>query len=164
MIVLGIDPGLAALGYGVVRAEKGIAAYVDSGTLTTKPKDPYHVRLLQLYDGICGLIEHTKPDVLVMERPIYAQNVKTAQILGQAGGMALLAGAKHGIMVVEFTPLEVKKSIVGKGNASKEQVQKMVSVLLKHSEPFSSEHASDALACAICHVHSEKRLRLFGGK
>jgi crossover junction endodeoxyribonuclease RuvC len=162
MLVLGIDPGLAALGYGLVRSENGLAVYVGSGTFTTNSKDPYHVRLMKLFDGICGVIEREKPDVLVMERPIYAQNVKTAQILGQAGGMALLAGAQKGLTVMEFTPLEIKKSVVGKGRATKEQIQRMVAVLLKLPKPLPSEHACDALACAISYVQSEKRLRLLG--
>lgn len=89
-----------------------------------------------------------------MERPIYCQNIKTALSLGQAGGAAILAAADAGVKLVEFTPLQVKKAVTGKGNAAKEQVRKMVELILGLKEPLGSEHESDALACAICYAHS----------
>jgi len=158
--VLGIDPGLRAMGYGVVESSQGKAVYVSSGTITTRPKDSYAQRLRWLHDEVGALIQRYKPQVLVMERPIYCQNVKTALTLGQVGGMAILAAIENDVALVEFTPAEVKQAVAGKGRAAKDQVEKMTRVLLSLSEALPSSHASDALACAICYVHSEKRLRL----
>jgi len=152
--VLGIDPGLAALGYGVVSVARRTAAFIASGTITTSSRNAYADRLKKLYDRVQEILREFHPAVLVMERPIYCQNVRTALALGQAGGVAVLAAAHCGIQLVEFTPLQVKKAVTGKGNASKEQVQKMVDLILRLDSPVGSEHESDALACAICYAHS----------
>ena len=159
MKILGIDPGLRAMGYGVVAREGAVLRLVDSGTIETRAKDPFPDRLRRLYTGVTEVIARHQPDVLVMEKPIYCQNMKTALVLGQAGGAAILAAAQAGIELVEFTPLEVKKAVTGKGRAGKEQVQKMVKVLLDLRELPPVDHISDALACAICYAHSEKLLR-----
>jgi len=152
--ILGIDPGLAALGYGIVATEKRNATYIGSGTITTSSRQSYAVRLKKLFDEMLEVFTRYQPSNVVMERPIYCQNVRTALSLGQAGGAAILAAASVGIELVEFTPLEVKRAVTGKGNASKEQVQKMVELILRLKEPVGSEHESDALACAICYSHS----------
>lgn len=158
--ILGIDPGLSALGYGIVDSVRGKPVYVASGTITTSASSPYGERLDHLYSRISELIVQHRATVLAMERPIYCQNVRTALALGQAGGMAILAAVRNGLDLHEFTPAEVKQAIVGKGRASKDQVQKMVRILLSLGELPESSHAADALACSICYVHSEKRLRL----
>jgi len=153
-LIIGIDPGLAALGYGVVTARNRTAAFVASGTITTSSRNPYAHRLKKLYEAVQDVLREFQADVVVMERPIYCQNVRTALALGQAGGVAVLAAANSGVDLVEFTPLEVKKAVTGKGNAGKEQVQRMVALILALKTPVGSEHESDALACAICYAHS----------
>lgn len=152
--IMGVDPGLAALGFGVVSAHRRNASYITSGTITTSSRNVYADRLKKLYQELQSVLEEHRPAILVMERPIYCQNIKTALTLGQAGGVAVLAAANAGVKLVEFTPLQVKKSVTGKGNASKEQVWKMVELILGLKEPLGSEHESDALACAICYTHS----------
>ena len=156
MLVLGIDPGLATMGYGIVRKAKPRVEYVAGGTIATSSRRPYAERLNKLYTGVCTIIEQHRPQVLVMERPIYCQNIKTALTLGQAGGMAVLAAARHDVQLVEYAPSEVKLAVVGKGRATKEQVLRMVSTIIKLPEPLTSEHVADALACAICFAHSHR--------
>lgn len=158
MIVLGIDPGLSAMGYGLIEMGERSLALVDSGTIRTAPKVQFPDRLSYLYREVSRVIAEYRPEALVMEKPIYCQNMKTALVLGQAGGMAILAAAEAGVELHEFTPLEVKKAITGKGGASKEQVQKMVKVLVGMNETIADEHISDALACAVCFAHSRKLL------
>jgi crossover junction endodeoxyribonuclease RuvC len=153
-MILGIDPGLGALGYGIVSVRNRNATYVSSGTITTSSRSTYEARLKKLHEDVRAVIVTHRPAVVVMERPIYCQNVKTALSLGQAGGVAILAAAEAGVKLVEFTPLQVKKAVTGKGNAAKEQVKKMVELILRLQEPLATEHESDALACAICHAHS----------
>ena len=150
MKILGIDPGLSAMGYGIIEKENQSISLIISDTIRSSSKTPFPERLSQLYLGITQVIEEFQPDVLVMEKPIYCQNMKTALVLGQAGGMAILACAIFNLKFYEFTSLEVKKSISGSGKANKEQVQKMVKVLLNLKECNMNDHQSDALACAIC--------------
>lgn len=159
MKILGVDPGLSAMGYGVIERVNDRLALADAATITTTARLPYPERLKKLHEGIMEVLCRHQPEVLVMEKPIYCQNMKTALILGQAGGMAILAAVTQKVELVEFTPLEVKKAITGNGRAGKEQVQKMVKVLLSLQELPADEHISDALACALCYAHSEKRLR-----
>ncbi len=157
--ILGVDPGLSAMGWGLIEKAAGGLAWIAGETIKTSPRLAFQERLRRLHDEISRVIETQHPDILAMEKPIYCQNIKTALTLGQAGGMAILAAAEAGVEVVEFTPLEVKKATTGKGKATKEQVQKMVRVLLELKALPSDEHVSDALACAVCYAHSEKQLR-----
>ncbi len=159
MRILGVDPGLSAMGYGLIEKAGGRLRLLGAQTIKTPAKLPFPERLQRLYNEMAKVIETHRPEVLVMEKPIYCQNMKTALILGQAGGMAVLAAAKAGIELVEFTPLEIKKATTGKGRANKDQVGKMVKVLLGLETLPSDEHVSDALACAVCYAHSEKQLR-----
>lgn len=159
MRIMGVDPGLSALGFGIVDKDGDRLRVVSTGTIQTKPAWGFPGRLQYLHDRVRSVIDEFKPEALVMEKPIFCQNIKTALTLGQAGGMAVLAAAETGLQFYEFTPLEVKKAVTGNGRAAKDQVSRMVQVLLAHDEPLDSEHVSDALACAICYAHSEKQLR-----
>jgi crossover junction endodeoxyribonuclease RuvC len=160
MRVLGIDPGLSAMGWGLLEKQGSRLRVLDSGTIKTTPSTPFVQRLRQLRDEIAEVIAQWQPDAVAMEKPIYCQNMKTALLLGQAGGMAMLAAAEAGLEVTEFTPLEVKKAITGSGRAGKDQVLRMVRALLALDKAPSDDHVSDALGCAICYAHREKSIRL----
>jgi len=160
MRILGVDPGLRAMGLGLIEKQGDELTLLVAQTVKTSSKDPFADRLARLHEAITEFVRSHRPDILIMEKPIYCQNMKTALILGQAGGMAILAAAQAGVELVEFTPLEVKKAVTGKGRATKEQVQKMVHVLLGLQGLPADEHVADALACAVCYAHGEKRRRL----
>lgn len=151
MTVLGIDPGTAATGYGVVRRVDGPrrAVLVECGVIRTRPRDPLAARLQEIYNGVVELIERHRPSVLVVEDVFYARNVRTTVVLGHARGVILLAGARAGIAVHEFPPAAIKKAVVGTGGASKQQVQFMVMRLLRlKSVPHPSD-AADGVAAAL---------------
>ena len=151
--VLGIDPGTARMGYGVVR---GDAEYepLDFGCLTTTADQPPEQRLLILYRGLLALVERHQPQVVAVERLFFSRNVKTALAVGQARGVALLAAASKDVPVAEYTPSEVKQAVTGFGRADKEQVQRMVQALLRLPAPPRPDDAADALAVAVCHLHA----------
>ncbi len=154
MIVLGVDPGTALLGFGVV-ADDGqgdgprALAY---GALATEPDAAMPGRLASLYERISGLMREHRPDVLAIEQLFFARNVTTAIAVGQARGIVLLAAAQAGIEVVEYSPSEVKHAVVGYGKADKRQMQEMVRLILGLPEPPQPDHAADALAVALCHA------------
>jgi crossover junction endodeoxyribonuclease RuvC len=153
MIVLGIDPGTARLGYGIIEAsgEPRLMAY---GVAETHQRDSMPQRLNQLHETVCQLIARYIPDVLAMEQLFFARNVTTAIAVGQARGVVLLAAAQANIPVREYSPSEVKHSIVGYGKADKSQVQEMVRIILGMDAPPSPDDAADALAIAICEAHT----------
>ena len=155
MITLGVDPGTAILGYGVVVGadEPASVAY---GVLRTPSTEPMPRRLLTLYDGIRALIVTHRPDVLAIEQLLFGRNVTTALAVGQARGVVLLAAAQVGIPVVEYKPAQVKEAVVGYGKAAKPQMQEMVRLLLRLAETPQPDDAADALAVAICHVHTAR--------
>lgn len=159
--VLGIDPGLARTGWGVVEAEGNSLRFVAGGTITSNAKDEMSVRLRTLYDGLQGVIIAHQPTHVGVEEVFVNDNAKTSLLLGQARGLALLVPALNGLEVAEYTPLLVKKSVVGFGRAEKEQVAHMVKVLLPTAQLVGADMA-DALAVAICHVHhlNSPQLRL----
>jgi crossover junction endodeoxyribonuclease RuvC len=149
--ILGLDPGTAATGYGVVRRVDGPrqAILVECGVIRTRPRDPLPTRLRDIYDGVVELIERHRPDALVVEDVFYARNVRTTVVLGHARGVVLLAGARAGIEVHEFAPALIKKAVVGTGAATKAQVQFMVTRLLRlRSAPYPSD-AADGVAAAL---------------
>jgi crossover junction endodeoxyribonuclease RuvC len=148
---LGIDPGTARLGYGVIRGDDS-AESLEFGIVETKPDVDMPSRLLQLHDELLGIIREYQPDVMVVERLFFARNVTNALSVGQARGVAMLAAAQCGIPVVEYTPAEVKQAVAGYGNASKEQIQEMVRVILGLEAVPQPDDAADALAVALCHV------------
>ena len=153
--VLGIDPGLRAMGYGVIEAVGRDAHLITYGVITTNSKQPFPERLKILYDGLYKVIQDHQPECMSFEKLIYAQNITIALQLGQARGAAILAGANHNLPMVEYNPTEIKSAIVGRGRASKDHIQKMVKILLNLQEPPEPDHAADALAAALTYVHAK---------
>ena len=156
MIVLGIDPGTASLGYGIVERIGGRLREVDHGCLTTSPDLSLPERLLAIHELVDELISLHQPDLLGVERLFFSRNAQTAFAVGQARGVVLLAAAEHGTPVREATPSEVKIALTGYGAADKEQVQRMVQVVLGMSELPRPDDASDALAIATWAVNTER--------
>lgn len=154
MIVLGIDPGTAALGYGIVEATRGQLREIDHGCLETSPDTPLPGRLLAIHSVVDELLATHAPELLAVERLFFSRNVQTAFGVGQARGVVLLAAAQHGVPVVEATPNEVKSAIAGYGAADKEQVQRMVQVVLGMAERPHPDDAADALAIAVWAANS----------
>ena len=149
MKVLGIDPGTAALGYGIVESAAGRVREVDHGCLETSPDVSLPDRLLAIHALVDELIASHQPDLLAVERLFFSRNVQTAMGVGQARGVVLLAAAQHGVPVREATPNEVKSAIAGYGAADKEQVQRMVQMVLGMAERPRPDDAADALAIAV---------------
>ena len=156
MIVLGIDPGTASLGYGIVERIAGRLREVDHGCLTTSPDTSLPERLLEIHALVDELISLHQPDLLGVERLFFSRNVQTAFAVGQARGVVLLAAAQHGTPVREATPNEVKSAITGYGAADKEQVQRMVQLVLGMSELPRPDDAADALAIATWVANTER--------
>ena len=152
MIILGIDPGTAALGYGLIQSNKDNLKLIKYGCITTESKQAMPLRLHLIYEEVKKLIQKYKPDQLAVEEIFFAKNSKTALKVGQARGVILLLGAEHRIPVFDYAPLQVKQSIAAYGRADKEQVQKMVQVILKLEKLPEPDDAADALAIAICHT------------
>lgn len=151
--VLGIDPGTAVTGYGVVESMEGRTGYlVECGVIRTDSRRELWHRLDTLYDGVTGLIEQHEPDALAIEGVFYAKNVRTTLVLGHARGVILLAAARAGIEVAEFSPATVKKSIVGTGRAAKAQVGYMVQRLLSLKTAPSPDDAADGVALALTYL------------
>ena len=156
MRVMGIDPGTVTSGYGVVeRGGRGVLC-LGHGIVTTSSKNPFPERLKKIYDGLHEALDKFRPDAISVETQFFAKNVETAMKLGQARGVAILAAMNFGIPVFEYSPSEIKLSVVGYGAAEKEQVLQMVRALLNLHDLPKSHDASDALAAAICHIHSSK--------
>ena len=155
MIVLGIDPGTAALGYGVVERNGALRA-VDVGCVTTSPELTLGERLLAIHDVLTELIETHRPTLLGVERLFFSKNAQTAFAVGQARGVVLLAAAQHGVPVREATPNEVKVAVAGYGAADKEQVGRMVATILGLTAAPTPDDAADALAVAICVANRER--------
>lgn len=160
MLTLGIDPGTAATGFGLVRQQGDKLLQIECGCITTTPKDNAQERLGKIYHALKMLIAKHKPDAVAVERLYFGENSKSAMAVGQARGMALLAAAEGKVPVSEYTPLEVKMSITGYGRAEKKQIQQMVRILLKLEDIPRPDDAADALAVAICHLHSYKMSRV----
>jgi crossover junction endodeoxyribonuclease RuvC len=156
VIVLGIDPGTASLGYGIVERIAGRLREVDHGCLTTSPDTSLPERLLEIHALVDELISLHEPDLLGVERLFFSRNVQTAFAVGQARGVVLLAAAQHGTPVREATPNEVKSAITGYGAADKEQVQRMVQMVLGMSELPRPDDAADALAIATWVANTER--------
>lgn len=156
MIILGIDPGLSATGYGVVERRGSRVRLLGFGEISTSPRDPLSVRIDKIYSEVGELIDRYHPDLMVLEELFFNTNARSAMAVGQARGGILLASAHHGVGVEEYTPLQVKQSLVGHGRADKKQVKYMVRAILSMTEEIGSSHASDALALAICHAHHVK--------
>ncbi len=155
MRVLGIDPGTATTGYGLVDGTPGGGdedRLLEFGTIRTKPKTPMPERLLELHGALMGLMTELQPDVVAVEELFFARNVTTALTVGQARGVILLAGAQAGLPVFEYKPREIKLSLTGYGAADKRQVQDMVRMLLHLEAAPHPDDAADAVATALCHL------------
>ncbi|HZQ69287.1 MAG TPA: crossover junction endodeoxyribonuclease RuvC [Terriglobales bacterium] len=161
MRVLGIDCGTEYTGYGVVElASDGKLSCLGCGAIKLSPREAMAKRLSKIFDDLSAIIQELQPDNVAIEDVFYAVNVKSALKLGQVRGVAMLAASSAGLEVAEYAPLSIKSAVVGYGRADKQQVQHMVVRLLNLSEPPQPSDASDALAIAICHLHTSATLRL----
>ena len=156
MIVLGVDPGAAATGYGVVdRQDRGTVSLLECGVIRTESSSALPQRLREIHDGIAEVIARHKPDVMAVEGVFYGRNVRTTVILGHARGAILLAASLRDIAVAEYSPAEIKNAVVGTGRATKEQVQFMIQRLLRLKEPPRPSDAADGVAVALCHTNAD---------
>jgi len=154
MTILGIDPGYAIVGTGVVNYIGNKFELLEARAVTTKAGADFTRRLCDIYQGVEALIVEYKPVAMAIEKLFFNTNAKTAIDVAQARGVILLAAARHGVEVYEYTPLQVKQSVVGYGRAEKKQVQDMIRLLLNLTACPKSDDVADALAIAICHAHS----------
>jgi len=162
LLAIGIDPGTATTGYGLVREiEDGSLIAVGYGVITTPPRTPDAERLSQLYQELKAIIQLHRPDSGAVEKLFFQRNVKTAITVAQGRGVAMLALAQAGLTVAEYTPLEIKQAVAGYGGADKYQMQHMVRALLGLDEIPKPDDAADALAVAICHLHSVRMQALY---
>jgi len=154
MIILGIDPGTAICGYGFIEYVEGQLTVLNYGAITTSARARMQDRLEKIYDNLDALIKEYKPEIIGVEKLFFGRNSTTAIPVGQARGIVLLAAAKNNIELAERTPNEIKLSVTGYGGASKEQVQYMVTRLLKLDKVPKPDDVADALAVAICTAHT----------
>ena len=163
MVILGIDPGLATIGFGVISAQSGRYESIEYGAILTKAGVLLEKRLASIYDSVTRIIERHKPDAMAIEELFFNKNVTTAIDVAQARGVILLAAAQKGIDIYEYTPLQIKQSVVGYGRAEKQQVMYMTRVLLNLKSAPKPDDVADALAIAICHgnfsMHSTAKLK-----
>ena len=151
-VVLGVDPGTAVTGYGVVaRQGDGAVSLLECGVIRTHARAPLPERLRDIYEGLAEVIDRARPSVLAVESVFYAKNVRTSVVLGHARGVVLLLAALQSLDVAEYPPAEVKNAVVGAGAATKEQVGYMVQRLLRLKEPPKPHDAADGVAVALCH-------------
>mgnify|MGYP001024227363 CR=1 FL=1 len=160
MIIMGIDPGFAITGYGIVKYEGNRFIPMDFGAIITKSSMKLPKRLSLLYNQLGEIIKKFKPEAISIEELFFNKNIKTALTVGHGRGVAVLAAAESGVDVFEYTPLQVKQAVVGYGRAEKTQVQQMVRVLLGLSDIPKPDDAADALAIAICHGNSYRMMDL----
>jgi crossover junction endodeoxyribonuclease RuvC len=161
--ILGIDPGSIRCGYGVIEIRAGGAAYIASGTIAPSQSRPLPERLRYIYEGLIGIIRDYRPDHIVIEKMFYAKSVRAAMSLGYARGIVLLAASSEQVDIQERSALEVKKSVVGYGKAEKQQVEKMVRLILNLQGELSPDSA-DALALALCYANAIKFNEALKGK
>ncbi len=155
--IIGIDPGTAILGFGVVDSDGYTCTLVDAGVVRTKPHQPLDERLVEIYEALNEILADNKPTVMVIEKLFFAQNVTTAMSVSHARGVAMLAGKQAGCEIVEYTPLQIKQQLTGYGKATKKQMQEMVKIHLKLSEVPQPDDCADALAAAIIHSTVARR-------
>jgi crossover junction endodeoxyribonuclease RuvC len=153
VIVLGVDPGTQVTGYGVVRAiNSSEMSLMECGVIRTQARDPLPARLREIHDGLSELLQRHRPEVLSIEDVFYARNVRTTVTLGHARGVILLAGQQYGVRVHELSPAEIKKAVVGSGAATKEQVQFMLTRLLRLKAVPKPADAADGVAAALAYI------------
>ena len=156
MIVIGLDPGLATTGYGLVSCEHGDMVPLAHGVISTAAKTPMATRLMQIRSELADILHTYRPDAAAVEKLYFATNVRTAFAVGQARGVILLTLAEAAVTVSEYTPLQIKLAATGYGHADKAQVQQMVQMLLSLDSLPKPDDAADALAACICHVNSTR--------
>ena len=160
MLVLGIDPGTAITGYGLVREDGTELNLVDCGVIATPSSQALPERLQTIYQGLSQVIREHMPDAAAVEELFFSRNVRTALSVGHARGVTLLALADAGLPIYEYKPLEVKQAVAGYGGADKQQVQEMVRMLLHLDRVPQPDDAADAVAVAVCHIHSARMAAL----
>lgn len=153
MVILGVDPGYAIVGWGVIEYKANKFRVLDYGAVTTQAKTPFPLRLCDIYNGITDIIKKYTPEYLSMEKLFYNNNAKTVIDVAQARGVIMLAAQQNGINIAEYTPLQVKQSVTGYGRAEKKQVQEMTRIILNLEKIPKPDDTADALAMAICHAH-----------
>ena len=161
MIILGIDPGLATLGYGVIEADRGKYRLIQFGTLNTPAGQPMPHRLRAIYQGMRQLMEIYQPDEVAFEELFFSKNITTGMAVSAARGVALVAVVERNENLYEYTPMQIKQAVTGYGGADKHQVQHMVKMLLHMNEIARPDDAADALAVAITHANSQTAKHLF---
>lgn len=159
-IIIGVDPGTNVLGYSIISTENNTIRVLKNGVLQLKKSDEHFKKLRSIYDKIHVLISEYKPCVLAIEAPFFAKNVQSMLKLGRAQGAAMLAAAHHELEVVEYSPRKIKQAITGKGNASKEQVARMLKSILHLTQLPEYFDETDALAAAVCHVHAANKISI----
>jgi crossover junction endodeoxyribonuclease RuvC len=165
MLVLGLDPGLATTGYGLVtQSDAGDLELIDYGVILTPAGQPLPERLLQIDRELEALIQKHEPDIVAIEELFFSKNVTTALIVGQARGVAILGSARAGVPVFEYKPMAVKQAITGYGKAPKTQIQEMVRVLLNLDRVPQPDDAADAIAVAVCHLYNARLSALLAGQ
>jgi len=161
VVVLGIDPGIATLGWGIIKKTEEVPYKVEAyGCINTDKKSLFSQRLKEIHNKLSKIIKKYEPDIAAIEQLFFAKNVKTAISVGEARGVAILAAVQANLPVAEYTPLQVKQSLVGYGRAEKKQMQKMLKILLGLKDIPKPDDAADALAVALCHLHSQKMAKL----
>jgi len=158
MRILGIDPGYATIGFGIIDAQRGSFQLCQYGTITTPPELPFEKRLEVIYDDMNRLLDAAAPDVMAIEELFWGHNVTTGIGVSHGRGVILLAIAKYGIPLFEYTPMQIKQAVVGYGNATKLQVMDMTRRLLKMDKVARPDDAADAIAVALCHARSSTSL------
>ena len=158
MVVVGIDPGYAIVGYGVINYNANRFKVLEYGAITTKAGEKFSSRLVKIYNDMVEIIKRTKPDAISIEKLYFNTNTTTAIDVAQARGVILLAAAAYSIPIFEYTPLQVKSSVTGYGKAEKKQVMDMVKNILHLEKIPKPDDTADALAIAVCHAHSSGSL------
>lgn len=158
MRILGIDPGYATIGFGIIEAERGNVSLIQYGTITTSAEQEFSDRLLTIYNDMNQLIETVRPDVMAIEELFWGHNVTTGIGVSHGRGVILLAAAQRQLPICEYTPMQIKQAVVGYGNATKLQVMDMTKRLLKMERVARPDDAADAIAVALCHARSSTSL------
>lgn len=154
MIIMGVDPGFAITGYGVIQYENNKMSLLDVGAVSTKAGELFTWRLLQIDEKLSEIIEKYKPDAFAIEELFFNNNAKTAIAAAQGRGVAVMAAVKAGVPVYEYTPLQVKQAVAGYGRADKNQIQQMIKTIFHMDKIIKPDDAADAVAIAVCHAFS----------
>lgn len=155
-VILGIDPGTLLMGYGIISVDKNKVSLVEMGVLHLSKHKDHSKRLHYIFEKVSALVQIHRPDAVVIEAPFFGKNVQSMLKLGRAQGVAIAAAMAHGSATVEYAPRKIKQAVTGNGNASKEQVWKMLQTILKFNEKPEYADATDAVAAALCHFYETR--------